>query len=217
MLDIPSSEGDAWLACHRCGAERCAWAAGSVVIILAGVSSGFFSPAFNLASNDQWHKLAPGVHPLTTYTGYFWCRACLPGGAPVAHALDSPGCLSLQPAVRGPQRLSRARLGSGPPRWYSCRMPQQLMPPVEHELLTLHWLTMQPQQRGWHTASAATRVTALTAGGPAGHRFCICYLLLAVVETHVFLYYPPLGLPKSSWRRYFTVGALRPPALPCLL
>ena len=45
-------------ACERLGALSHVWAARS--------------PAFNLASNDQWHKLAPGVHPLTTYTGYFW-------------------------------------------------------------------------------------------------------------------------------------------------
>ena len=33
------------------------------------------------------------------------------------------------------------------------------------------------------------------------------YLALAIIETHVFLYYPPLGLPKSGWGAYFSVRA----------
>ncbi|KAK9815205.1 hypothetical protein WJX73_010931 [Symbiochloris irregularis] len=33
--------------------------------------------------------------------------------------------------------------------------------------------------------------------------FCICYIFLAWLETIWFLYWPPFGLPKSSWAAYF--------------
>jgi hypothetical protein len=45
---------------------------GLAVVSFAGLSYGIFSPAFNLATNDQWHKLAPGVPKLVIYTAFFW-------------------------------------------------------------------------------------------------------------------------------------------------
>jgi glucose uptake protein GlcU len=45
---------------------------GLIILVCAGISYGVFSPAFNLASNDQWHKLDPGVPHLVIYTAFFY-------------------------------------------------------------------------------------------------------------------------------------------------
>ena len=38
----------------------------------AGVCFSLFSPAFNLATNDQWHTLKDGVPHLAVYTAFFY-------------------------------------------------------------------------------------------------------------------------------------------------
>lgn len=42
---------------------------GLLVSAFGGICFGFFSPAFNLATNDQFRLLQPGVAPLTVWTG----------------------------------------------------------------------------------------------------------------------------------------------------
>lgn len=42
------------------------------IVVFAGVSHALFAPAFNLATNDQWHKLRDGVPRLVVYTAYFY-------------------------------------------------------------------------------------------------------------------------------------------------
>lgn len=41
-------------------------------MFFAGVCFSLFSPAFNLATNDQWHTLKEGVPHLVVYTAFFY-------------------------------------------------------------------------------------------------------------------------------------------------
>jgi hypothetical protein len=43
-----------------------------VIVVIAGFCFALFSPAFNLATNDQWHQLKPGVPHLVVYTAFFY-------------------------------------------------------------------------------------------------------------------------------------------------
>lgn len=45
---------------------------GLAIIFFAGICFSLFSPAFNLATNDQWHTLKDGVPNLTVYTAFFY-------------------------------------------------------------------------------------------------------------------------------------------------
>ncbi|KAF7809040.1 putative ureide permease A3 isoform X2 [Senna tora] len=45
---------------------------GLAVTFFAGVCFSLFSPAFNLATNDQWHTLKKGVPHLSVYTSFFY-------------------------------------------------------------------------------------------------------------------------------------------------
>ncbi|CAL1360214.1 unnamed protein product [Linum trigynum] len=45
---------------------------GLAITFFAGVCFSLFSPAFNLATNDQWHALEKGVPKLVVYTAFFW-------------------------------------------------------------------------------------------------------------------------------------------------
>ena len=45
---------------------------GLAIVFTAGACYSIFSPAFNLSTNDQWHKLAPGVDKLVIYTAFFY-------------------------------------------------------------------------------------------------------------------------------------------------
>ncbi|XP_038681457.1 ureide permease 2-like isoform X2 [Tripterygium wilfordii] len=45
---------------------------GLAITFFAGVCLSLFSPAFNLATNDQWHTLKKGVPKLVLYTAYFY-------------------------------------------------------------------------------------------------------------------------------------------------
>uniref|UniRef100_A0A0E0JAQ5 Ureide permease 1-like n=2 Tax=Oryza nivara TaxID=4536 RepID=A0A0E0JAQ5_ORYNI len=42
------------------------------IVTFAGVSYSLFSPAFNLATNDQWHTLKGGVPHMVVYTAFFY-------------------------------------------------------------------------------------------------------------------------------------------------
>lgn len=50
--------------------QRMFWGIG--VAVLSGIVGSLFSPGFNVVTNDAFHTLAPGVEPLTVYTGYFY-------------------------------------------------------------------------------------------------------------------------------------------------
>lgn len=45
---------------------------GLSITFFAGFCFSLFSPAFNLATNDQWHTLKKGVPKLVLYTAFFW-------------------------------------------------------------------------------------------------------------------------------------------------
>lgn len=45
---------------------------GLAITFFAGFCFSLFSPAFNLATNDQWHTLKPGVPHLSVYTAFFY-------------------------------------------------------------------------------------------------------------------------------------------------
>ncbi|XP_010425148.1 PREDICTED: ureide permease 2-like [Camelina sativa] len=42
------------------------------ITFFAGLCFSLFSPAFNLATNDQWHRLKQGVPKLVVYTAFFY-------------------------------------------------------------------------------------------------------------------------------------------------
>ncbi|RWW42811.1 hypothetical protein BHE74_00051603 [Ensete ventricosum] len=42
------------------------------IVFFAGICFSLFSPAFNLATNDQWHTLKQGVPHLVVYTAFFY-------------------------------------------------------------------------------------------------------------------------------------------------
>ncbi|RCV19097.1 hypothetical protein SEVIR_3G373200v4 [Setaria viridis] len=42
------------------------------IVVFAGVFYALFTPAFNIATNDQWHALPAGVPHLVVYTAYFY-------------------------------------------------------------------------------------------------------------------------------------------------
>lgn len=45
---------------------------GLVITLFAGCCFSLFSPAFNLATNDQWNTMKSGVSHLVVYTAYFY-------------------------------------------------------------------------------------------------------------------------------------------------
>ncbi|OMO71992.1 Ureide permease [Corchorus olitorius] len=45
---------------------------GLAITFFAGICFSLFSPAFNLATNDQWHTLKEGVPKLSVYTAFFY-------------------------------------------------------------------------------------------------------------------------------------------------
>ncbi|KAJ0240397.1 Ureide permease 1 [Hirschfeldia incana] len=45
---------------------------GLAITFFAGICFSMFSPAFNLATNDQWHTLKHGVPKLNVYTAFFY-------------------------------------------------------------------------------------------------------------------------------------------------
>ncbi|KAK7307056.1 hypothetical protein VNO77_39780 [Canavalia gladiata] len=45
---------------------------GMAITFFSGVCFSLFSPAFNLATNDQWHTLKKGVPHLSVYTAFFY-------------------------------------------------------------------------------------------------------------------------------------------------
>lgn len=45
---------------------------GLIITLFAGVCYALFSPAFNLATNNQWHLMRPGVPNLVVYTAFFY-------------------------------------------------------------------------------------------------------------------------------------------------
>ncbi|KAH9329789.1 hypothetical protein KI387_001897, partial [Taxus chinensis] len=42
------------------------------IVFFAGICFSLFSPAFNLATNDQWHTLEPGMPHLVVSTAFFY-------------------------------------------------------------------------------------------------------------------------------------------------
>ncbi|XP_051199538.1 ureide permease 1 isoform X2 [Lolium perenne] len=42
------------------------------IVFFSGICFSLFSPAFNLATNDQWHTLKDGVPHLVVYTAFFY-------------------------------------------------------------------------------------------------------------------------------------------------
>lgn len=48
---------------------------GLTITFFAGVCFSLFSPAFNLATNDQWHTLKDDVPNLNVYTSFFYFSA----------------------------------------------------------------------------------------------------------------------------------------------
>ncbi|CAM6097815.1 unnamed protein product [Calypogeia fissa] len=52
--------------------ESASYIFGLAIVFFAGFCYALFSPAINLATNDQWHYLKPGVPHLVVYTAFFY-------------------------------------------------------------------------------------------------------------------------------------------------
>ncbi len=66
--------------------QRMFWGIG--VAVTAGIVGSLFSPGFNVVTNDAFHTLAPGVEPLTVYTGYVTLHICA-GKVELGSGLDT--------------------------------------------------------------------------------------------------------------------------------
>lgn len=58
---------------------------GLVLAALGGLCFSLFSPAFNVATNDQLHLLPEGTQPLTVYTAYFYFALSFTAAAAVVN------------------------------------------------------------------------------------------------------------------------------------
>nr|CAB3462145.1 unnamed protein product [Digitaria exilis] len=85
---------------------------GLAIVVFAGIFYALFAPAFNLATNDQWHVLPPNVPHLVVYTAYFYFSlACL--GVSVGLNV----WFLYRPMVGVPQSSVSAYLADGEGRW----------------------------------------------------------------------------------------------------
>ena len=81
---------------------------GLAIVTFAGVCYSLFAPAFNLATNDQWHTLRDGVPHLVVYTAYFYfCLSSLVVGVAL-----NVWCL-YRPMAGVPRSTLRAYVGDG--------------------------------------------------------------------------------------------------------
>ncbi|OEL29786.1 Ureide permease 2 [Dichanthelium oligosanthes] len=82
------------------------------IVVFAGVFYALFSPAFNLATNDQWHTLPAGVPHLVVYTAFFYFSlACL------AVSVGLNVWFLYHPMVGVPRSTVAAYLRDGEGRW----------------------------------------------------------------------------------------------------
>ncbi|KAF8646334.1 hypothetical protein HU200_065911 [Digitaria exilis] len=85
---------------------------GLAIVVFAGIFYALFAPAFNLATNDQWHVLPPNVPHLVVYTAYFYFSlACL--GVSVGLNV----WFLYRPMVGVPRSSVSAYLADGEGRW----------------------------------------------------------------------------------------------------
>ncbi|KAL5977250.1 hypothetical protein ACLOJK_021597 [Asimina triloba] len=66
---------------------------GLAIVFFAGVCFYLFSPAFNLATNDQWHTLKEGVPHLVVFSGFQFMGGQATGYA-AADAVQAPPLVS---------------------------------------------------------------------------------------------------------------------------
>ena len=82
------------------------------IVVFAGVFYALFTPAFNLATNDQWHTLPAGVPHLVVYTAFFYFSlACF------AASVGLNVWLLYRPMVGVPRSTVAAYLRDGEGRW----------------------------------------------------------------------------------------------------
>ncbi len=85
---------------------------GLAIVFTAGACYSIFSPAFNLSTNDQWHKLAPGVDKLVIYTAFFYFSLAFFGCAILINV-----CFLYKPAFGVPKSSIGAYLKDWNGRW----------------------------------------------------------------------------------------------------
>ncbi|KAG2621006.1 ureide permease 4-like isoform X2 [Panicum virgatum] len=82
------------------------------IVVFAGVFYALFTPAFNLATNDQWHTLPAGVPHLVVYTAFFYFSlACF------AVSVGLNVWFLYRPMVGVPRSTVAAYLRDGEGRW----------------------------------------------------------------------------------------------------
>jgi hypothetical protein len=85
---------------------------GLAIVFTAGACYSIFSPAFNLSTNDQWHKLAPGVDKLVIYTAFFYFSLAFFGCAVLINI-----CFLYKPAFGVPKSSIGGYLKDWNGRW----------------------------------------------------------------------------------------------------
>lgn len=85
---------------------------GLAIVFTAGACYSIFSPAFNLSTNDQWHKLAPGVDKLVIYTAFFYFSLAFFGCAVLINV-----CFLYKPAFGVPKSSIGGYLKDWNGRW----------------------------------------------------------------------------------------------------
>ena len=85
---------------------------GLSIVFTAGACYSIFSPAFNLATNDQWHKLDEGVPHLVVYTAFFYFSLAF-----FACAVLINVCFLYKPAFGVPKSSFGAYLKDNNGRW----------------------------------------------------------------------------------------------------
>jgi len=82
------------------------------IVVFAGVFYALFTPAFNLATNDQWHTLPAGVPHLVVYMAFFYFSlACF------AASVGLNVWFLYRPLVGVPRSTVAAYLRDGEGRW----------------------------------------------------------------------------------------------------
>lgn len=87
---------------------------GLAIVFFAGICFALFSPAFNLATNDQWHYLKPGVPHLVVYTAFFYFSC-----AAFAFGFGINLIFLYRPMLGLPKSTISAWLRDGRGRWWA--------------------------------------------------------------------------------------------------
>lgn len=192
-----------------------------------GLIGALFSPGFNVTTNDTFHKLPPGVKPLTvspSWTEPCLLRDCTKGRfvhtSPLrTQAKLDAACWNCQ------ERLSDGccigisaahaacwvpSLNGTGPHW-GCRchtcfafcLRRSLRKIRKHQILK-----PDEENASYYLELPAAEGSVLCEQVYTGYFwFCVMYFFLALVVTQIMMRFPPLGQPRSNWIAWAKVSS----------